>query len=181
MHSDGINILILRAVRPEHLDDFEAAVRAWIPTAVEFPGHQGVFMLTPPPGSHEYGALLRFRDEQSWHEFSAWETYRAFLKSIHPMLSAEPKTESMHGMEAWFRPRSSPPPPRWKMAVVTYIGVVCMVWIASRLVGIAWSDAPGWAAYLLINAIVVTGLTWAVMPGLSRLMGGWLRVRRAIP
>lgn len=180
MHSEGINILILRAVRPEHCDAFEAAVRAWIPTAVDFPGHQGVFMLTPPPGSHEYGALLRFRDEPSWHAFSVWEPYRVFLDTIRPMLLHDPKTESLHGMESWFRPHASPPPPRWKMAVVTYVGVVGMVWVASQLVGMAWSDAPGWMAYLLINATVVAGLTWAVMPALTRLMGGWLRARRAI-
>ena len=179
MHSDDVNILILRAIRPEHRDAFEAAVRAWIPTALDFPGHRGVFMLTPPSGSHEYGALLRFRDEPSWHAFSAWEPYRAFLETIRPMLSAEPMTETLHGMEAWFRPRTSPPPPRWKMALLTYAGVVAMVWLASRGVGLVWPDSPAWAATLLINAIVVAGLTWAVMPGLSRLMGRWLRARGA--
>ncbi len=177
IHRDGINILILRDVRPEHRDAFETAVREWIPAAVEYPGHQGVFMLTPPPGLNEYGALLRFRDERSWHEFSEWGSYRAFLESIRPMLSTEPTTEAMHGMEAWFRPHSDPPPPRWKMAILTYIGVIITVWIASQIIGLLWPDAPGWSAYLLVNVIVVAGLTWAVMPGLSWLMGGWLRAR----
>lgn len=178
MTNRALNILILRQVRDDRREDFEEAVRNWIPQAIQFPGHLGVFMLTPPPGSDEYGALLRFHDEDSWKHFSSWEPYCNFLASIRPMLAAEPRTETLHGLEAWFRPRMVPPPPRWKMACITYLGVLAMVWLASRTVNLAMPDAPGWAAYLLINAIVVVGLTWAVMPGLSRVFGEWLRSRR---
>jgi antibiotic biosynthesis monooxygenase (ABM) superfamily enzyme len=177
MNDDVVNILILRDVLPSEREAFEAAVREWIPKAVRFPGHHGVFMLTPPPGTNKYGALLRFDSPEAWQQFSQWEEYRAFLSAIRSMLASEPETDIAHGMEAWFRPPDgtlSLPPPRWKMALLTYVGVCVMVWLASQAVLIAIPDLPRWPAYFLINALVVSGLTWLVMPMLARLAHGWL-------
>jgi len=176
-----MNILILRRVRPERRDEFEAAVRDWIPRAVRFPGHMGVFMLKPAPGGHEYGALLRFADQQAWQEFSEWEDYRAFLSTIRILLTDEPTTEVLHGMEAWFRPpteKFTRQPPRWKMALLTYLGVCIMVWIASYGIRGVAPELPRWPAYFLVNAIVVTGLTWGLMPLLVRLCRKWIYAGR---
>ncbi|MGP1308713.1 MAG: antibiotic biosynthesis monooxygenase [Phycisphaerales bacterium] len=182
MHNQVVNVLILREVRSDAREAFETTVRDWIPRAVQFPGHLGVFMLTPPPGSNHYGALLRFDSHEAWQRFSEWDDYRAFLEGVRSMLASDPRTEVAHGMEAWFRPPeglTASPPPRWKMALLTYLGVCVMVWLASQLVLNVFHDPPRWPAYFLINAIVVAGLTWLVMPLFARLAHRWLygRVR----
>jgi antibiotic biosynthesis monooxygenase (ABM) superfamily enzyme len=169
------DILILRRVRPGFEAEFAAAVRAWIPRAIGEPGYLGVFLLEPGPGSDEHGALLRFRTPQDWESFCAWPEYQGFLEDIRPMLVEEPRVRRLHGLEAWF----SGEPARWKMAVLTWVGVNGMVWAAGSGVGAVGPEWPFWASFLLVNAIVVAGLTWVVMPVLTRLAGAWLTTRRA--
>lgn len=178
MDESVVNILILRDVIPTHRTEFEDVVRRWIPEAVRFPGHQGVFMLTPPRGSHQYGALLRFDSQEAWEEFSRWDSYRIFLDELRPHLASEPRTELMHGLEAWFPAVHTLGPPRWKMAVLTYGGVCAMVWPSSQAAGFALAGAPFLVKYFIVNALVVAGLTWVVMPRLVRLASDWLHHRR---
>ncbi len=178
MHDGVLNVLILRDVIPARRTQFEDVVRRWIPEAVRFPGHQGVFMLTPPLGSNQYGALLRFETQEAWEAFSRWDSYRAFLDELRPHLASEPRTELMHGLEAWFPAVRTHSPPRWKMAVLTYGGVCAMVWPSSQIAGLALADAPFLVKYLIVNALVVAGLTWVVMPRLARLARSWLDFRR---
>ncbi len=173
MQADVVNILILRRVKPELVPAFEDAVREWIPTAIKHDGYLGVFMLKPGEESDEYGAILRFQSINDWERFQSWSLYQQFAENIRPMLIDEPRIEPLHGLEAFFR-GARRPPPRWKMALLTWLGVCGMVFLTSRGLGLVNSNWPWWATFVLGNAIVVCGLTWIVMPLLTRVAGPWL-------
>ena len=175
---DAVNILILRRLRPGAETEFDQAVRLWIPTAIQHPGHLGVFLLRPGPQAPEHGALLRFQSAADWERFRRWPPYARFLADIKPLLLEEPRVEVLHGLEAWFTPDAHRPPSRWRMAVVTWLGVNAMVWAVTRGLGALAPAWPAWAGFLVGNALVVAGLTWAVMPALTRLLGPWLLPRR---
>jgi antibiotic biosynthesis monooxygenase (ABM) superfamily enzyme len=168
------HILIVRNVLPEHRAAFDEVVRGWIQVAIQHPGYLGVMIHEAVPEGTEYAAVLRFRSEKDWHHFRAWPAYHEFLNRIRPMLIDEPRVEHLHGLEGWF-PSAAVDPPRWKMAVITWLGVNAMVWLASTAVGALGESWPAWLAFLLINAIVVAGLTWAVMPLLTRAFAPWLK------
>lgn len=173
MQADVVNILILRRVKPELVPAFENAVREWIPTAIKHDGYLGVFMLKPGEESDEYGAILRFQSMGDWERFQSWSLYQQFADSIRPMLIDEPRVEPLHGLEAFFR-GARRPPPRWKMALLTWLGVCGMVFVTSHGLGLVNSTWPWWTTFLLSNAIVVGGLTWIVMPLLTRVAAPWL-------
>jgi antibiotic biosynthesis monooxygenase (ABM) superfamily enzyme len=168
------HILIVRNIRPEHRAAFDEVVRGWIQVAIQHPGYLGVMMQEPVSNTTEHAVVLRFRSEHDWQLFRAWPAYHDFLDRIAPMLEAEPRIEHLHGLEGWF-PRTLREPPRWKMALITWLGVNAMVWLASTAVGAVGDAWPLWFSFLLINAIVVAGLTWAVMPLLTRAFAPWLR------
>src|SRR5437764_464988 len=83
-------VVITRTVRQGSEHAFEAAVKAWVPKALAFPGHLGVHMLHPPPGGTEYGAVLKFRSQTDWAAFQGWPEYLHFLTEIRKYLAAEP-------------------------------------------------------------------------------------------
>ena len=176
----AVNILITRKIRPEAHEAFEGIVRDWIARAVHFPGYLGVFMRRPDEDSNEFGALLRFRSPEDWERFKAWEPYQKFLDEIDPMLECPPRVERLHGLEAWFGSRKTSPP-RWKMAIVTWIGVNAMVYPGAVLVHQIDEGWPFWLSYLAINTSVVATLTWIVMPILTSLTRPWLRRRAKQP
>jgi len=174
MQDATVNILIARRLRPDAHEAFEQTVRDWIPRAVQFPGYLSVLMLRPGSHSDEYGAVLRFQTQQDWDKFQSWQDYKQFLESIRPMLADEPSVKPMHGLEAWFGPRDRMAPPRWKMALLTWIGVCAMVFVFSRLVQSVGEFWPWWVRFLLTNTLVVASLTWLVMPVLAKLSRSWL-------
>src|SRR4051812_31724778 len=121
-----VTVVVSRVVRAGHEEAFERAVRAWIPTAVAFPGHEGVLMLRPPPGGREYGAVLRFHSPEAWEAFRDAPEYRAFLDGLRDYLEGEPRVETASGLEAWAAPGGATlvrVPSRWEAAVLTWVGV----------------------------------------------------------
>ena len=178
--SEAVTIVITRRVREGSEADFERAVIDWIPKSIEFPGHQGVLVVQPPPGGREYGAVIRFESLKHWQNFQNAPEYRDFLQKIRGYLETEPKVETITGMEAWFRWNDQHPPPRWKMAAVTYLGVCITASALHFVVSPFMNDWAWFPRFMLMNAIVVVLLTWMVMPVLSTLMQAWLRPNKLV-
>src|SRR5262249_58167590 len=83
------------------------------------------------------------------------------------------------GFGAWFtglpgRP-GEPMPPPWKMALSVLLGLYPTVMLLSIVVG-PHTNRFGLAGAMLIgNAMSVSLLQWAVMPGVQAVLGPWLR------
>jgi uncharacterized protein len=152
-------------------------LRAFIPESATFPGHLGVFMLRPPPGGREFGAVLQFQTRGAWEGFQRWPQYQMFLAEIEPYLQMAPETKTLCGLETWFTPLEADflrAPTRWKMAFVTWIGVCISVYVVNSVFSLFDQNWPMLANLLVSNAVIVAALTWAVMPALSWLFRHWL-------
>ena len=66
-------------------------------------------------------------------------------------------------------------PPRWKMAIATWLGVFPTVFVVSQIIGPLMGSVPHVVATGLITLVVVLALTWAVMPGIIKLLRPWLK------
>lgn len=99
--------------------------------------------------------------------FQAWE------ERIKPLTEGVPEYRELTGLEAWFR-NSHKSPPRWKMAVATYLGVLPTVMCLALTLGTvtrAWNFVLNNAVF---NGAVVILLTWIVMPFITRILRRWL-------
>lgn len=173
---DGpVTVVITRVPRAGCEEAFEAAVREWVPRTREFPGHMGVLVLRPAHGGREYGAVMRFRSHRDWAAFQEWPDYLQFLAGLRPLLESDPEVRAVPGLEFWFTPAAGAKVPRWKMAVVTWVGVCLVVLCVSQLLAPLAGVWPWLIGFLVGNALVVAGLTWIVMPVLARLFRRWLR------
>jgi antibiotic biosynthesis monooxygenase (ABM) superfamily enzyme len=175
---EPVTVVINRNVRQGSEQAFEEAVKAWIPKLLAYPGHLGVNMLRPMPGSREYRAVLKFRSREEWQAFQHSPEYQQFVETIRPLLETDPQVETASGLESWFTPlgaRVLRVPPRWKMAIVTWIGVCLTVYLVTLLFSPVTGQWPWFLGFITINAGVVAGLTWIVMPVLNRLCTRWLQ------
>ena len=169
------HIAITRRVRPGCEAEFQAALREFLQTSFAHDGVQGASMLTPPPGSdsREYGILRTFASEQEQDAFYASPMFKAWEERARTLTEGEPVYRQLHGLEAWFRSPQNPPP-RWKMAVATFLGVFPVAMILNLTLGAAirpWNFILGNAVF---NGCVVLLLTWVVMPLIARALHGWL-------
>lgn len=173
-----VTVTIRRLVRPGREAAFEESLRAFIPQALKFPGHLGVQVLRPMPGSvREWIVVIKFQSRPHYDAFRTSAEYTGWCSQLLDLLEAEPVYEEQSGLESWFalpHAVSQPVLPRWKMAAVTWIGVNVAVIGLVSLLG-PWMEAwPMIAQSLLINTLVVALLTWAIMPLLTRLFRPWL-------
>jgi len=71
------------------------------------------------------------------------------------------------------------PPPRWKMAVVTWLGVYPLITVLLVALGPLILGLPIPVVTLILSVTLVSLLTFVVMPLLVRAFGPWLRTGAA--
>lgn len=171
-----VHIAITRRVRPGREAEFQQALCEFFQASFAHGGVLGATMLTPPPGSNsrEFGILRTFANEQERDDFYASPMFKAWEAKCAPLTESGSWTyRELHGLEAWFRSPGGPPP-RWKMALVTLLGVYPI----SLLLGVALApqlrQLPLALNVFVVSVIVVSCLTWFVMPRLTRWLKPWL-------
>ena len=176
---DVVHFAVTRQVRPGHEQAFEEVLREFARESLRVPGTMGVHLIAPVPGTEgcEYGILRSFESEEASHNFYESDLFRNWQEQVAGMVVGEPVRRSLHGLEAFFRDTQDAPPPRWKMAVVTWMGVFPSVLLWSSLLPKVLSGLPSLAIVAIVNVFVVVTLAWGVMPLLTRMFAGWLHNR----
>ena len=171
-----IHIAITRRVRAGCEAEFQQALREFFQTSFAQGGVLGASMLMQLPGSdtREFGILRTFASEAERDTFYESPMFKAWMEKAATMTEGEPVYRQLHGLEAWFRSPHSPPP-RWKMAAVTLLGVYPISLLLAWTVGQAIHSWPLPARSLVIAMCMVALLTWVVMPLMTRLLHSWLQ------
>ena len=81
------------------------------------------------------------------------------------------------GFETWFTLPSKPgepAPPRYKMAIVTWLAVFPVVAVIFSLFGQWLNLLPTLVRTLVFTAVMVTLMTYVIMPRMTRLFSFWL-------
>lgn len=175
---EPVTIIVHRRVLPNREGEFEAAMREFIEFALAASGNLGIHVLRPSAkGARDYTVVNRFASAATRRAFKESAAYRAWMRRLRALTEAEPHIEERGGLAGWFtlpeRPETRPPP-RIKMAIVTFLGVYPLT---SLLPPLGQKLLP-MAHPLLVNAVVtaaiVGALTWIVMPVLVRIFRPWL-------
>ena len=167
-----------RRVKPGREREFEEWVSGIRAAVKKFPGYLGSEVLRPSGSEDgEYVIVFRFDHASNLHVWEDSEERRRWLDKSRPLLHEEEKVDVLTGLETWFtlpsRP-AEPPPPRYKMAVVTWLAVVPVVFIMFSLFGQWLNLLPARLRTLVFSAGTVTLMTCVVMPRMTRLFSFWL-------
>jgi antibiotic biosynthesis monooxygenase (ABM) superfamily enzyme len=87
------------------------------------------------------------------------------------------RTQILSGLETWFTlPRlpGTPPPPRYKMAVLTWITIFPLITLVVILLGPLLDGLALVPRLAITTAVTVPIMTWLVMPRVTRVMRRWL-------
>ncbi|PTY07873.1 antibiotic biosynthesis monooxygenase [Opitutaceae bacterium EW11] len=172
----SIHVAIIRRVQRGREAEFQEALREFLQASFAHGGVRGANMLTPLPGSdgREFGILRTFANETERDAFYASPLFKTWDKRARALTEGEAVHRQLHGLEAWFRGPGQPPP-RWKMAALTFCGVYPLT---SVLPAVFTRLLTPWHPLLIniaVTALIVVTLTWVIMPLLTRLTRGWLR------
>jgi antibiotic biosynthesis monooxygenase (ABM) superfamily enzyme len=173
---DGHHVAITRIVRSGQEAQFERALRDFISRSLSAPGVTGALMIGPVQGAtrQEYGILRSFATEAASCDFYTSDLYRDWEEEIATLVEGPPTMRRLHGLEAFFRNERGAPPPKWKMALLTWLGVVPTVLLWSSLLTGPLQALPVLLRAAIINACVVITLAWIAMPLITRAFSKWL-------
>ncbi|MEG3877962.1 antibiotic biosynthesis monooxygenase, partial [Microcoleus sp. herbarium7] len=169
-------VAIARRVKPGYEADFEAAVRGATLAASTFPGYLGSEVLYPNNRRGDWQMILRFDTLihlQEWENSPICQGWIARADA----LTETPRVSRVNGLEAWFALPEMPnvvPPPKWKTAIVSAIGIYPMISVMPILLKPITNGLPAWLATLVSIAIMMPLMTWVVMPQITRLFKRWL-------
>ena len=169
-----VHVAIQRAVKPGREAEFEQAIARFFERAEDEPGSAGAYLVRPFDGSarQEYGVLRSFDSREAMERFYRSPLYQEWTETVGPLVDGEPSLRELHGLEAFFRAPSQPP--AWKMALVTWLGVNPAVYLSAEAVSRTGLETPPLVELMLVNVLVVAGLTWVIMPLFTRWFRGWL-------
>ncbi len=180
-HPGAVTVLVTRRIKPGHEATFEKLMGDMIRAAASFEGHLGAQLVRPDeqPGSEPglYHVVFAFDTKQ---HLQAWQDSPARslgLAALEP-LTEGPVQMQMIGMAHWFMTGTQhQPPPRWKVAIVSWLGIFPTVLVLFTLLGESLAVLPLVPRVMTLTGMVVLIMTWVVAPQLTKLMRPWLHAK----
>lgn len=132
--------------------------------------------LIPPAAPQEPHQLVQHfatpQDLARWQESPRYAQWREQLEPVAGVIDSHP----LEGLQTW----SAPPvpvrvPPKWKLTVVSWMGIFPLVAVSLGLLTPLLQSWPFLARILVVTVLVVSLMSYVVMPRLVAWMGWWLR------
>lgn len=134
-------------------------------------------MLRPSgPEDEEYRIVFRFDHASNLKRWEGSEERQRRLREVQPLVREE-KVRVLTGLETWFTLPSKPgepAPPRYKMAAVTWLAVFPLITAIFFLFEPLLNQLPMALRTLVPTVVMVTLMTYVIMPRLTRLFSFWL-------
>lgn len=179
---EPVTVVISRKVKPGKEPDYEAWIKEIAKVSTAYEGHLGMNVFRPQRPGEPYVLVYKFDSGEHLDVWLQSDVRTEFVKRAEAMVD-ESHVETTSGLESWFTLPGAVavmPPPKWKMAVVTGASVWTIAqalrWPVQETMGALPAPVTG----LVTTAIMVSLLTWVVMPRLTRLLAPWL-FPRAVP
>ena len=171
-----VTIIVNRRVKPGTEARFEEWLRGVTAEAMRMPGHLGVNVIRPPSAAAgDYVLIFRF---DTYAHLQAWEDSPAraeWLARATEFTVGEARIRKVTGLEYWFDAPGQPqPPPRHKMVLVTVLGIYPLLIFVLPALRSVLSGVPNLLAALVSALVMVSLMTYAVMPLLIRLLAPFL-------
>lgn len=177
-----VTLVIKHRVKAGFEVPYEAWLRNIVSIAGQQEGHLGVDVIRgKSAGLDLYTCVLRFCSTESMQRWLDSPQRLGLVNEATPMLADGDQTEVNPVNEFWFAPQAdaaSPPPPRWKQAVVTLLVILPH----TLLVPLIWGPLLQLNTFLsnyvvatfLITLTIVVSVVYLFMPMATRLFAPWL-------
>jgi uncharacterized protein len=173
--SSEVTIVVSRKIKHGHEKEYDDWLRRVLALERKFHGYLGtIIIMDGGADSAIRHIIFKYSNKAS---LDLWENSEERNKLIEEGNNySTPYLQKATGLETWFTLPNTiaiVAPPRWKMAIVAFIGAYCISLISRFILGYFLGQWP-LIINLLVTIALVIGLTYFAMPLLSRLLRRWL-------
>ena len=176
----ALTVLVTRRVKPGHEADFERIMADMMAAARGYTGHLGGQIVRPAEQGGTVGlyhVVFAFDTAEHLGMWQQSEVRARILDTLTPHTTGESEVRQVSGLAHWFaEPKGppQPPPPRWKVAVVTWLGIFPTVLLLFLTVVPWMASWPLVPRTMVVTVLVVLIMTWVVAPRLTQWLRPWL-------
>ncbi|KJU83024.1 antibiotic biosynthesis monooxygenase [Candidatus Magnetobacterium bavaricum] len=173
---DAITIIVSWKIKPGREPEFEAGLQEVIEAAKSFDGHQGAHVNKPDMPGGEYVIVFRFNNVENLRKWEDSDVRKDWLVRAEAFKEKDPDVQKFTGLEFWFtRPgTASDGPPRYKIVIVTVAAIYPLLNALNLVLKPMITALPSFFQEILTTTILVSLLTYVVMPFLTRILAFWL-------
>jgi antibiotic biosynthesis monooxygenase (ABM) superfamily enzyme len=175
------NSAITTVVRHFIKADKKAVFEDWLKNigakAHQFEGFEGLQLINPPKGHHDYLVLFKFANFHALERWMDSKERQQAIKKLQAISEKEMVIEAVSGIDFWFEaPEKKSPnaPPKWKMSILTWLAVFPGVVLLSKMYHFLFPQLSGVLTTLLVTLTLVPLLTWVLMPNIVKLFKNWI-------
>jgi antibiotic biosynthesis monooxygenase (ABM) superfamily enzyme len=177
-----VTAVVTRDIMPRRERDYDEWAHRVVSATARL-GATGHTILTPDAGVPTRRVLIvQFADEEGLRAWDQSEERNRLVREAGEFSSLH--IQRATGLETWFTlpgERAIVPPPRWKQLLVTLIGAYPLVVLLSAFVLPRLEAWPLLVRSAVLPVVLLSLMTYVVMPQLTRLLRGWLYPRRTRP
>lgn len=175
-NESGVTEVISREIKAGRETDYDTWHRRFLELKKKAPGYLSTTVIVPGCGNSSIRYVItRFKDEASLENWRKSENRAKMLEEVNSY--STPHYGSATGLETWFtlpKLEAIKPPPRWKMAFVTFAAAYIISLAANFFLNPLIRSWPLFASNFVITAILVLMLTYFALPQLTKLLRRWL-------
>ncbi len=171
-----VSVVVDRTVLPGKVNEFEGYLKNIIDAASKFPGYMGSDVINPE-GNHRYILVFRFASQEELDDWSASEPRNFWVNKIDQVIEKPTELITLTGLETWFylsKANNFVPPPKYKMAIITYLAIAPTIMIFNLLFGQYFSSVPQHLSIFVTAPFIVILMTYLVMPIMTKLFKNYL-------
>lgn len=177
-----VTIIAVHRVKPGKEKAFERTMSGLIEAAMTFEGHLGANVIRPTdPTDSRYRIIFKFDRLSNLHYWETSEIRHTWLMRLAELTQESLPYQILTGLETWFTlpaQHSVTPPPRYKMAFITWLAIFPLIVAINVLLGAFLNQLPLLLRTLVLTIVLVSLMTYVVMPRMTRLFARWLYPRQ---
>lgn len=178
LNDPSVTVTIARRVKPECKTEFESFLTGVTNACGQFSGYLGSNVFRPVNADDpEYRIIFKFDRLSNLRHWEASAERQYWFAIAEPLTISPPQIQVLTGLETWFTLPGKPeiaPPPRHKMALVTWLAVFPLITIISAIFQQFLGILPLVLRVAVVTAIAVPTMTYLLMPQMTRLFAWWL-------
>jgi antibiotic biosynthesis monooxygenase (ABM) superfamily enzyme len=174
--AEPVNVVVSYTVKPGKEKVFERTIHQTINAAHNYTGHLGATVIKDD--DRRYHLIYRFSGHELLNKWLQSDERKQFLDKISGFVEDKViEVQKITGFETWFKAPAeahTASPPRWKMLLLTFLGAYPVVVLFQFLIAphiLKWNL---FLRSLMFPIVILTTMTYLVMPVLTRWFRGWL-------
>ncbi|HYM66671.1 MAG TPA: antibiotic biosynthesis monooxygenase [Patescibacteria group bacterium] len=175
---EPVTAVFSRRAKPGQEAALEAILDRIVSLMKRSAGFQGVAVMRPQPGHPPiFTMVATFASQPDLDTWTSNEARGRLIAEADEISIGGLHVQQATGLEAWFQMPGQPivvPPPRYKMAVITWLAILPLLIIINVAAGPLLAHLPPIARPVPVTVVLIPLMTWAVMPQMTKVFRPWL-------